>query len=301
MTEHISIADKAVFEKCRDEFYQSLGGENHISDLCFCNLFAWSDSLKTRRALIDGFFCVSIEFLGKWYHYAPIGKIDGRTKAYERVIDRLCSENNIRSIELIMVPEIFLPELRNLGSYRAEYSYDEDYSDYIYDNVSFERLLENRSNRYDYNHFKRNNAPSFQIINKQNKTDCLKIMEKFWCLSRDCGGCHFGCERKALQNAVTHFETLELSGALVYTEHEPAAFVIAKKLSPTVIAYHFMKANTSVRGLQLFLLYSFACEVHAEAGRINFTEDMGIIGLRSFKQRLAPFTQTHKYNVTLTR
>ena len=187
--EPISMADKTVFEQCRDGFYESLGSENHISDLCFSNLLAWSDSFKTRRTLKDGFYCVSVEHKGQWYRYAPIGKIDGQFEVYESILGLDCQNH----VELIMVPEVFLPVLQGLKNYEIEYSYDPAYSDYIYDNTSFLRILEKQSNRCDYNHFKRNHVSSFQIIDKQNRADCLKVMERYWCSRRDCGSCHFGC------------------------------------------------------------------------------------------------------------
>ncbi|MCL2108544.1 MAG: phosphatidylglycerol lysyltransferase domain-containing protein [Oscillospiraceae bacterium] len=293
----VSIADKGIFEQCRDEFFRSLQSENNISDLCFCNLLTWSDSLKTRRIIADGFYCASVEFMGQWYHYIPLGKLD-KLDTYEKLLEHIYPD---KTIELIMTPEVFLPYLKRLKNYKISYSHDENYSDYIYDNVSFAGLLQNKSNRYDYNHFKRNHAPVFCVVNSQNKADCLKVMDKFWCSRRDCSNCHYGCERKALQNALTHFDTLQLSGALVYANAEPVAFVIAKKLNPELIAYHFMKVNSDMRGLQIYLLHSFATECHSGVSRINFSEDMGIEGLRIFKQRLAPFAQVHKYNVILTR
>jgi len=295
----VSIEDKKIFEQCRDGFYHSLGSQNNISDLCFCNLFTWSDSLKTRCVVVDGFYCASVEYKGKWYNYVPlgpIGKTDKELEKYEKLLERVFPNT---SIELIMVPEVFLPILQRLKNHKVEYSYDKNYSDYIYDSASFMALLQNKSNRYDYNHFKRKHNPTLRILDSQNKADCLKIMERHWCSRRNCADCHYDCERKALQNAITHFDTLQLSGALVYVGDEPVAFVIAKKLNPTLIAYHFMKTNTRMRGLQIFLLHSFASECHSEVSKINFSEDMGFEGLRLFKQRLAPFTQVHKYNVVL--
>ena len=290
----ITIKDKEIFERCCDEFYKSLGSENYISDLCFSNLLAWSDSLKTRRRLIHGFYCISLEFMGKLYHYAPLGG----TKGYERVLDILCVD---RRIELIMVPEVFLPVLQHLKNYKVDASYNANYSDYIYENASFVRLLNNPSNRYDYNHFKRHHTPLFQLIDEQNRADCLRVMEKYWCSRRDCSDCHFGCERKAIQNTLTHYDAMGMSGALVYLGNEPVAFTIAKFLNPEVIAYSFLKADTRIRGLQLFLLHLFARFAHKNAIKVNFTEDMGIEGLRFFKQRLAPFSQVNKYDVVLIR
>ena len=115
MTEAVTIKDKETFERCRDEFYKSLGSENNISDLCFSNLFTWSDSLKTRRRIIDGFYCVSLEFAGGWYHYAPLGGVEG----YESVLEIICAG---KEIELIMVPEVFLPALRSFKQRLAPFT-----------------------------------------------------------------------------------------------------------------------------------------------------------------------------------
>ncbi|MCL2096470.1 MAG: phosphatidylglycerol lysyltransferase domain-containing protein [Oscillospiraceae bacterium] len=298
----VTIKDKERFELCRDAFYKSLGHGNYISDLCFSNLLAWGESIKTRRVFAGRFCCVSVEFAGKLYRYAPLGPLDP-LELYENFIEEFYAvkEEKGEKIELIMIPEALLPALRKLNNFTAEYSYDEAYSDYLYENASFLNLLDNASNRYDYNYFVRNHAPYFRLIDGSTKADCLKIMDKFWCSRRDCGDCHFGCERKALQSALTHFDALDLSGALVYAGREPAAFVVAKHLNPEVIAYSFLKSDRHMRGLQVFLLVSFAREVHKEAEKINFTEDMGVAGLRLFKRRLAPFTQIHKYNIILTR
>ena len=294
MMEAISIADKGPFEQCRDQLYRGLGSVNHISDLCFANLLTWSDSLQTRRVFRDGFCCIALEFHGQWQHYAPIGQPD----AYEALLERAFPGDDV---ELIMVPEALLPTLERLQNYRVSYSHDVAYSDYIYENDAFLHLLDNPSRRYDYRHFLRHRSPSFHIITESNKADCLHIMDKHWCQRHDCGACHFGCEKKALHKALTHFNALGLSGALVYAGHEPLAFVIAKHLNPGLIAYHFMKTDSSVRGLSYFLLHSFAHAAHKDVQHINFSEDMGREGLRYFKQHLAPYSQVHKYNVMLIR
>ncbi|MCL2047089.1 MAG: phosphatidylglycerol lysyltransferase domain-containing protein [Defluviitaleaceae bacterium] len=292
MTRPVTIDDKQRFEQCRNELCKRLG--NYISDLCFSSVLAWSESLRTRCVFVGDFCCISVEFAGKWYQYAPLGSLE----AYESFLEKMYPQEEI---ELIMVSEQLLAVLRGLKNYRVEYSYDAAYSDYLYENASFLNFLDNADNRYDYNHFVRNHAPDFRLINELNKADCVEVMDKYWCAGRDCGGCHFGCERKALQNALAYFTPLGLCGALVYAKNEPIAFCIATHLSPEVIAYSFLKAARGIRGLQMYLLASFACEAHREAARVNFSEDMGIEGLRSFKRRLAGFVLVCKYNVVLRR
>lgn len=99
-------------------------------------------------------------------------------------------------------------------------------------------------------------------------------------------------EYGAFQTAWDHFEALGLAGLGLFADGAMAAFLLYDPLTPRTLVGHFVKSDYAVRSSGTALLWLAARELSETFTYLNFAQDIGIPGLRRYKQSLQPLAIT---------
>lgn len=76
------------------------------------------------------------------------------------------------------------------------------------------------------------------------------------------------------------------------------AFIICEPMNTTWVIGHFWKADTSFTGIYSYLMHRIASHLHKQGVEyMNTQQDLGINGLRAFKQSLSPVMHLRKYTL----
>lgn len=182
-----------------------------------------------------------------------------------------------------------------------------EYTDYVYLKDDLASLGGNRysKKRNLVNQFTRTHIDKGRVLMKPITPAmgpaCIDFLEE-WCLERECGSDpaeDLACEKIALINALTHFETLKLSGLAIYVDDRICAFGIASHLTRDMGVLHFEKAFSHIKGLYQFLDRECARQLFPGYLYINKESDMGIPGLARAKQSYLPVSMEKSFLLTV--
>lgn len=275
-----------------------------IADYGFLSLFAYEEYLEIKYAFIDGYLCIVESWKGGDFHVAELlGKYD--EKSFEETVGKVFDMFEKAGIDFCFryIPEEDLDKFRRLKNFDISYSFTDDDSDYLYEKKTFLELSGNsaRHKREHYNYFLIHYPDhSYEALSLENMELCMDVMNK-WCFDRDCSGCRFGCEKKMVRKILDNFKKLDCIGCIVKVNGVPSSFIIGEKINNSVMMYYFAKADKSIYGLNVFTFMEFGKRVPDEIKFFNLAEDMGLPGLRQYKQIFKPYTWLSKYNVYLKR
>ncbi|MDR0690632.1 MAG: phosphatidylglycerol lysyltransferase domain-containing protein [Streptococcaceae bacterium] len=278
----ISISDKDWFSK--------LTYHVGISDLSFPLLYAYRNFLNVKCAHLDE-------------KTALVAQDDAHGKRCYTILGDV-NETIIKELTFLGINEFSyviaaqLPIFKNIKGMKWNIRYDIDFSDYVYD---LNKFLDFRGNlRKAYNSYKNHNQLNTKIveINKNNWEESYKIFRNWWNSRKESS--IFGNELKVFCEMEKFIESSKIEGALFYEEEIPVSFLMVEKRGEMLIE-HFIKSNSSARGLTHFFYHQFFSKFKGEVKWINFEEDMGLPGLREFKRRFHPEFMLNKYTVRLDK
>lgn len=188
---------------------------------------------------------------------------------------------------------------------------DEDFYDYIYDcreqatcaGGKFEDMR--RQTRLYFKNYGQHtkinvdNAISKSIITKES------VMHLFddW-LGFGTDGSEDPQEEERAINAFFDKNNRKFFGELVviriYYKNKLVAFSVSEVIDDDHAINHFQKANLNLSGISYYTFYSMM-EVLNQKGikYLNFQEDVGIPGLRSFKQKMRPTLVDKRFSIEL--
>ncbi|MDR3237371.1 MAG: phosphatidylglycerol lysyltransferase domain-containing protein [Spirochaetia bacterium] len=204
--------------------------------------------------------------------------------------------------QIKFIDERFLSEFQAIQGYDIKTEFKEDNSEYVYRIQDFIDL----SGKINTNKKKRLNKCfketdlSFRPLNKENIGVCLKIQEE-WCRGRDCSYCEsfVGCEKKALEIMVAFFDDRFHSGLLLYQTDILVGYYIYEIVNEK-LAFAYFGKSLYENGL-LYILYTMSKTLLDRVKYINFSEDMGNVGIRSFKRHLGVYSHQQKYMCSFTK
>ena len=289
------LSDFAEFEKYRDKIT--------MGDLSFTSCYLWAECMHYRVRITP--YAVFVLGLGADHEIGVyvLFQENARLIADDLLFLReLFAEANI-PLRLECVSEHDLTLLRELPC-SCEVSYDENYSDYIYDNAGFPDLcgLRNKSKRHEYNRFARLHPDAVLVPGHFRddpvRRDCEAVFDS-WCARHSCAECRFGCEKKAF-GRLKDIEMPErhLLG-IVYEKGQPLSFGFGELLTENCVFFHMQKNADSIDGLSYFLHCNMAKQMHPGVQFINWGEDMGLEGIRRNKSRYHPVEWRKKYSVLI--
>jgi hypothetical protein len=278
----ISINDQKWFSK--------LTYHVGISDLSFPLLYAYRDFLNVECIRLDEKLALVAQddSYGKRC-YTILGDVN------EAIIRDLVASG---IDEFSYVVGAYLPIFNDIQEMKWHITYDIDFSDYVY---NLDKFLDFRGNlRKAYNSYRNHNQLKVKVVelNKDNYDESYQIFKKWWKNRKESS--IFGDELKVFCEMSQFIGSPNIEGAIFYEDGLPLSFLMIEKRGEMLIE-HFIKSNSSARGLTHFFYYEFFSKFKGRSRWINFEEDMGLPGLREFKRRFHPEFMLNKYTLRLDR
>ena len=266
------------------------------------SILAWRDVCMAEYQIEMDYFCIRIyDRIRKiTYHYMPLGTY--REESFQTLIDRLYEENktDVRKLIFMDVREEELPWYRKLSGYHVRISANEAYSDYIYRREELEQAFERPGERYNKRYFIRNYHPVIRQAEISDGLICRDIVTRAFCGWHSCFTCTSGCLKDTISKFLEASEPETMRGIIVNSDGTDIGYA-AGIIQRNTFVFLFKKNCRGYRGLDEYLQTELLKELPEHVRIINYTEDMGIEGLRNYKRRLAPYDLKPRYQVTVER
>ncbi|MDF2520574.1 MAG: hypothetical protein K0R84_1202 [Clostridia bacterium] len=263
----ITLKDMTILDECK----------RICSDYIFSGLYMYKDSFKLKISENDGVIIICSDMAAPRF-YMPLGDIEKGIKA----VTGYCKEIGI-SPAFIKIPEDYLAMFNDFG-FRIEE--DRDSFDYIYRNTDFlefkgKHFRNLRNNLYSY---LRNYSPSFSEDVKAYREQCKALAAK-----------HSNSANilEPTLKMLDNIDVFNLKGGVVLNGKEVSAFCLYEDMTEDTVVSHVELTDNSHRGLHAYLIREMA-KVMGEK-YINKEDDMGLPGLRRFKEGQNPCRMLKKY------
>lgn len=263
----ITLDDKQIFSKYG----------NICSDYLFSYIYMYNELYKLKIAEKNGTIIIRSEMEATDF-YMPLGDIEqGITSVLE-----YCKENSISPV-FSKIPQDYL-EIFKAFKFRIEE--DRDSFDYIYKNSDFieykgKNFRNQRNNLYNY---LKTFPPKFDDRVELYIDKCKAFTLKY----------HNSPEKlNPTYKMLDNIYEFNLKGGVVLDGDEVAAFCLYEKVSDDMVQSHVELTNNSHRGVHTYLINELAKRM--DAAYINKEDDMGLAGLRRFKESYNPYTMLKKY------
>ncbi len=260
-----------------------------LSEYCFPNLYLFREKHDYKILNIkESYFLSGISYDKKKY-IMPLEDLENCSKEYLKELKKLLLENDC----LFPIPEKWL-HLFPKNEFRREYIIDD--SEYIYNREKLAdypgRKLSKKRNLVKQ--FLRDNNPEIKAINSCSKPHIIELLELWQSRSEQEMG---SSDYQSCIDALKHFDTLNLSGALFLTEGEPCGFIMGEAAGESSYVIHFAKGDTVKKGIYQYMFQAYVKEFCKDYDIINLEQDMGMEGLRKTKHSYQPDKMLHKYRI----
>ena len=275
----VSLDDKSLFERYVGE------SEEQNCDLCFANIFSWSDSYHSEVGEAEGFLVIRFDIDGIKSYMQPIGNGDKTTILEMLRHDAFLQHSPLRLYGLSQEWRKFLEE-----QYPSEFAFNAPraLSDYIY---RTEDLAQLRGRKYQpkrnhLNHFIARHDWSIEPISRSNIDICFALND-LWLQNREVGDIELA-EQRALHRALENFDALSLQGLVLYADGKPAAFSYGTAITDKTFCTHIEKYDSTIEGAATMINREMAKMLEDEYEFINREDDLGLEGLRFAKMSYHP-------------
>lgn len=263
-------------------------------DFSTANIYIWRNKYNIKICIYNGFLVLAYFRDGKpWGYCFPLGEGDPTS-----VIAEIFKDAQQRSVEanFVMLTAAQKQKLVEITGYKFSFKELLGDEDYIYRNYDLSILPGKRfhGKRNHISKFERTYPKwSFVIINKDNRSDALKVAEK-WCMNKQINP-YTDDEYKALDEAFKHYEKLKLHGGILYVEDTPVAMTVGCEINKKTFDVIFEKALVEYDGVYAKINNEFA-KTLVGFEFINREEDMGIESLRQAKLSYHPVVILKRYS-----
>jgi hypothetical protein len=136
------------------------------------------------------------------------------------------------------------------------------------------------------------------LMHNEDITSYIEFLKKHWCSTHNCDFCQYGCLLDSAANLIGVTQDAGAEGITVYVDHIIVGYIIVT-MERDQLVFHLKKSIHGIRGLSEYMHRNCYELFGRESKTINYTEDMDIEGLRSYKQRLAmKYELSHKYELS---
>lgn len=263
----ITLNDMAMFDKYK----------NISSDYLFSYLFMYQNSYNLKISETDGAIIIC-SYMSEPIFYMPLGDTEQGIKS----VLEYCKENNINPLFAKITGDYL--DIFNAFNFKIEE--DRDSFDYVFKNSDFmeykgKEFRKQRNNLFSY---LKEFTPEFDTNMKAYIEKC-----KEFTLNYHNSSSKLGPTFKMLDN----IDLFGLKGGVVLDNDEISAFCLYEKLSDDMIVSHVELTDNSHRGVHAYLINELAKNINEKY--INKEDDMGIQGLRRFKETYNPDHMLKKY------
>lgn len=279
------------------EYYYKMK-ENYASSINLVSVYAWDKNLPAFYKEAAGFllFIVYDKINFRWVCLPPIG--DYEKEELKTVFEelKLLFEEAGTDFVFTDVTPWMLPYFEQFFFQKMEITDAEELREYIYSCEEFREKLFQSRERYNYNYFLKKNKIQVTELSEDLKEVCKKLLKESFCSCHLCEECEYGCLEDTLESVLEVVENLEIHGFLILAEDTPIAYNIVSKEKDQLV-FHFKKNQRGFRGMNEFI-HTETLERYGDGcSTINYTEDMGVEGLRSYKSNLCNFTHQSKLEI----
>lgn len=263
----ITFDDKKTFDKYR----------NICSDYLFSYIYMYKELYKLKIAEKNGTVIIRSDIENTNF-YMPLGDMEQGIKS----VLEYCRESNISPV-FAKIPQDYLGAF---SDFRFIIEEDRDSFDYIYKNLDFieykgKKFRNQRNNLYSYI---KTFSPKFDERVELYIDKCKAFTLKY----------HNSPDKlKPTYKMLDNINEFNLKGGVVLDSDEVAAFCLYEKISNDMVQSHVELTNNSHRGVHAYLVNELAKRMNE--AYINKEDDMGLSGLRRFKEKYNPFIMLKKY------
>jgi len=288
----ITLQDGPIFDKA----YRCCHHQG--SESSFTNLFIWRKPLDIVWTQAGKALCVVVRNDGPLYALHPCAcESENAVLAAGMLADWFREQGQpvlIRGLEKPLAD--LLREA--FPDWKIEHDSCED--DYIY---SVKELIELKGRKFDAkrHHIRTflRNTPNFSYdsMNVVNALECIPV-SKEWLERQQSDDEILQAETFAVEQALTQFAELNLSGGVIRVDEKIKAFTVGEALSEDTVVIHIEKADPEVVGLYQMINRKYLAHAWAHMEFVNREEDMGIPGLRAAKLSYRPIRMVEKYRAS---
>ena len=287
----VTLQDRPIF----DRSYRSCRHEG--SESSFTNLFIWRKPLDIVWTWAGKAICVVVRNDGPLYSLHPCAPDEEDAVQAAGILADWFREQ--RQPVLIRGLEKPLAELLKKAFPAWEIEHDLCEDDYIY---SVSDLIELKGRKFEAKRhhirtFLRNTPDfSYESMNGSNALECIPVTKE-WLARQHSGDEILQAETFAVEQALTQFAELNLSGGIIRIDGKIKSFTVGEALSEDTVVIHIEKADPEVVGLYQMINREYLAHAWPQMTFVNREEDMGIPGLRAAKLSYRPVRMVEKYSV----
>ena len=292
--EPITIESKEIITSFTfPSFYQSC-------DFSFANMCSWQFLYRSEYAVMDDFLLLRFQIEdGRIVYMFPVGS--GNMKNIIRIMEE-DSLRNGHPLCLMGVPPDVVFELENIFPHEFRCIPERDYFDYIYYRSDLVELKGKKyqSKRNHINKFNKEYRFEYLPITRDIVPLCLKLEDE-WCKNNLCK-CDEDLlnERRAMINALQHFDRLDIMGGAIRVDDKIVAFSFGSPINKDTFGIHVEKADIRIEGIYSVINQLFASHIPEQYVYVNREEDLGVEGLRKAKLSYHPVILLEK-NVAIKK
>jgi hypothetical protein len=208
--------------------------------------------------------------------------------------------NDYKKLEL--VPQVCSPGLVGTSRYIVENK--DMYADYIYSikDIALMSGREYARRRREYNYFNRSYSTHHEVIcvdvsNEKTAKELLRLYDE-WADYKSMDPDDIGIERVAFMNYLNSANNFEYVALVVLIDGLIVGFQINELLPKGQTYVNFNKYRGDIKGLSTFLMVESAKVLDAQGYTyLNFGCDVGLYGLREYKESLRPIKRVSKFDI----
>ncbi len=297
-----SAVDFNAFDSTAYEYFREYRNDNFCGDTTFSMFYAWGERFNYRYALLRDAIAVTGIGVDSRRGFCILSKSNEALCEAINAVIGYCRSNNIKPLfEYVDLSETEIyRDLIIENGYSAKITFDEKFSDYLYDTDAFLSMAgtSNKTKRGGYNYITAH-YPELKCekYTPDKYSDCMSIFDK-WCDVHKCENCFYGCEKNAFRRFMEIYVPDRHRISVSYDGNKPLSFAVCEKINDNTMCYYFQKNAERIRGLTYWLNRQMAIE-HKNVDFINLGEDIGVAGLKNDKTLLRPCKMIDKYTVTV--
>jgi len=250
------------------------------SDYVFSNIYMYSDLYKTKLYHDDRTIIIRLGSV-KPSFYMPLGD----TEYGIGLVLQYCREHSLKP-KFIKIPASHIDIFKDMNFATKE---DRNSFDYIYSNAELAAYEgpDFRKQRNNLSHYLRTNTPVYSCQIADNVEKCKEFTLKHYT------GTDVVQPTLKILDCIEEFS---LEGGIVWNGSEIQAFCLYEKITENMALSHVELTDNSHRGVHAFMINEMSKNMETEF--INKEDDMGLAGLRRFKERYNPCTMLVKYTAS---
>ncbi|MBO5197454.1 MAG: DUF2156 domain-containing protein [Lachnospiraceae bacterium] len=255
---------------------------HRLSSHLFASLFIWKETMKLSVLLREELFAVRIGEYRDERYFFPVGSDEAKESFLREARKRG------GTIRLYYMRQEDVEYMRQ--HFPNEFTCEEDLDarEYLYDREEQTALAgsENKYIRHKLRQFEKSGNWQTEPLTKENLFRARKVIEQ-WGDFHSEDGSHYA-DMSAAGLLLDYFEELSCTGCLVHDGERDYSVVIGSDISEEIHDMHLAKCAEPIVGLDYYIKQEYYRMLPERIRTINLEEDLGIEGLRTYKERLHP-------------